>query len=46
MFYDFEPVDIGRGRPLFFEAHLRSGVLHVPPIARVLTENGVERARR
>jgi CRISPR-associated protein Cas5d len=39
MFYDFEPVDIGRGRPMFFEARLRSGVLRVPPIEQVLAEN-------
>ncbi len=45
MFYDFEPVAIGRGRPLFFEARLRSGVLHVPPIEQVLVENGIKRAR-
>ena len=44
MFYDFEPVEIGRGRPLFFEAQLRSGVLHVPPLAQVLAENGMRRA--
>lgn len=43
MFYDFEPVEIGRGRPLFFEARLRSGVLQVPPIAEVLAENGMRR---
>ena len=41
MFYDFEPVDSGRGRPLFFEAHLRSGVLRVPPLDQVLAENGI-----
>jgi len=45
MFYDFEPVEIGRGHPLFFEACLRSGVLHVPPLGQVLAENGVKRAR-
>jgi len=44
MFYDFEPVEIGRGRPLFFEAQLRSGVLQVPPIAQVLAENGMRTA--
>ncbi len=45
MFYDFEPVEIGRGRPLFFEARLQSGVVHVPPIEKVLAENGIEKAR-
>jgi CRISPR-associated protein Cas5d len=45
MFYDFEPVEIGRGRPLFFEASLQSGVVHVPQIAQVLAENGIERVR-
>ena len=45
MFYDFEPVEIGRGRPLFFEARLQSGVVHVPPIEKVLAENGIKRAR-
>jgi CRISPR-associated protein Cas5d len=39
MFYDFEPVASGRGRPLFFEARLRDGALRVPPIAQVLKEN-------
>jgi CRISPR-associated protein Cas5d len=43
MFYDFEPVELGRGRPLFFEARLRSGVLHVPPFEQVLAENGMKR---
>ena len=45
MFYDFEPVEIGRGRPMFFEAHLRGGVLHVPPIEQVIAENGMKRAQ-
>jgi CRISPR-associated protein Cas5d len=45
MFFDFEPVEIGRGRQLFFEAQLDSGVLHVPPLQAVLRDNGV-RARR
>jgi CRISPR-associated protein Cas5d len=45
MFYDFEPVDVGRGRPLFFEARLRNGVLRVPSIGQVLAENGIKRAR-
>jgi CRISPR-associated protein Cas5d len=45
MFYDFEPVEIGRGRPMFFEACLRSGVLHVPPIELVMAENGMKRAQ-
>jgi CRISPR-associated protein Cas5d len=45
MFYDFEPVEIGRGRPLFFEARLHSGVLRVPPLDQVLAENGITRAR-
>jgi len=45
MFYDFEPVEIGRGRPMFFEARLRSGVLHVPPIEQVIAENGMKRAQ-
>ena len=44
MFYDFEPVELGRGRPMFFEARLRSGVLHVPPIEQVIAENGMKRA--
>ena len=41
MLYEFEPVDSGRGRPLFFEAHLRSGVLRVPPLDQMLAENGI-----
>ena len=45
MFYDFEPVEIGRGRALFFEARLRGGVLHVPSMKQVLAENGLTRAR-
>ncbi len=45
MFYDFEPVEIGRGRALFFEARLRGGVLRVPPMKQVLSENGLPRAR-
>jgi CRISPR-associated protein Cas5d len=45
MFYDFEPVEIGRGRPLFFEARLSGGVLRVPPIDQVLAENGIRRAQ-
>jgi CRISPR-associated protein Cas5d len=44
MFYDFEPVAVGRGRPLFFEARLRGGVLHVPPLPRVLADNGIRAA--
>ncbi len=45
MFYDFEPVEIGRGRALFFEARLRGGVLRVPPMKQVLAENGLSKAR-
>jgi CRISPR-associated protein Cas5d len=45
MFYDFEPVEIGRGRPLFFEAHLRSGRLHVPPVEGILNDNGINGQR-
>lgn len=45
MFYDFEPVEKGRGRPLFFEARLRSGVLDVPPLEQVLAENGMRRTQ-
>ena len=42
MFYDFEPVETGRGRPMFFDARLRSGVVHVPPLDHVLVENRVK----
>jgi CRISPR-associated protein Cas5d len=47
MFYDFEPVEIGRGRPLFFDAHLEGGRVRVPALERVLKDNGarVQRAR-
>ena len=45
MFYDFEPVEIGRGRALFFEARLRSGELHVPPMKQVLADSGLTRVR-
>jgi CRISPR-associated protein Cas5d len=41
MFYDFEPVEVGAGRPLFFDAVLRGGVVQVPPLAQVLVENGI-----
>lgn len=43
MFWDFEPVEIGQGRQLFFEARLASGVMHVPPLGDVLRSNGVVR---
>jgi CRISPR-associated protein Cas5d len=42
MFYDFEPVEIGRGRPLFFEARLEGGVLGVPSLDQVLGDNGIK----
>ena len=45
MFFDFEPVEIGQGRQLFFEARLESGVLHVPPLRTVMRDNGLD-ARR
>lgn len=43
MFWDFEPVDVGQGRQLFFEASLMSGVMKVPSLADVLRTNGVAR---
>jgi CRISPR-associated protein Cas5d len=46
MFYDFEPVELGRGRPMFFEARLRSGVGDVPPLDRVIAENGMKSVHR
>jgi len=40
MFYDFAYSPEGQpARPLFFEARLRDGVLHVPPLAEVLRAN-------
>jgi CRISPR-associated protein Cas5d len=43
MFYDFVYGRDGQQtRPLFFEARLKDGVLHVPPLAEVLALNGPE----
>ena len=40
MFYDFDYASGDRARPLFFDAVLRDGVLHVPPLEDVLAEAG------
>jgi CRISPR-associated protein Cas5d len=42
MFYDFDygPGGAASTRPLFFEARLKGGVLHVPPRDEVLRANG------
>ncbi|MBK8254886.1 MAG: type I-C CRISPR-associated protein Cas5 [Polyangiaceae bacterium] len=40
MFYDFAYSPEGNGaRPLFFEARLKNGILHVPPYAEVMRQN-------
>ena len=44
MFYDFEYGQKG-ARPLFFDARLVSGVVHVPPVEAVLRDNPREAAR-
>lgn len=41
MFYDFEWPEPGAGRPLFFEATLKDGVLRVPDRESVRRANGV-----
>lgn len=44
LFYDFDRSD-ELVRPLFFEARLRDGVLHVPPHAQILAEHRVTQVR-
>lgn len=47
MFYDFDYYGPGRsgGRPLFFDARLRAGILHVPPLKDVIESNRREVAQ-